>query len=596
MTQNNTVLPEEQLGPAERMLNIFRNPDDHLFHNRPGIVENGKWRAATREEIEKKENIKAPGINEPVAVRLYQTIADIFLLNNELAARFASYVYQETDWKDLKVMCAAFMLVQSKKGLPVFNQNSNPNQKPEVAFYDDDYREIGEAMIKIYRKGWDRMMNPESILKISEILSLEGVQDINKKLGFCSPYKKKEFVGRYYRAVQNYLEYRELNLPLLEGAVTKGGFRKKLQNLARISGYKPKSQRFFEILRWEQRQSKIGARTIGLENLNIKKLTFEGLNEKEICEKIVKEKIGYKTAMGMLGKGQVLTPAIMVSLLDSLSDKDLRILSPTLEGFGLLSNKAIRARWEKALKSSEDQRASNVALNMKKKENIEALQQASTAAVQKVVQEATKEADIYIGFLIDKSGSMEGAIEESKKALGRILQAFPIEKLAIATFDSMGTRIKLKASTQVAVEHALSGIKASGGTSHEEGYKTLFADGTFRPPKGSDFILFVVGDEAGEAWTKLNTAIERVGVTPSAVAHIVSCGTRWGRGHTLRDYSKNKNIPYTEVKVEDFSDPYSVTRVLKGILESTPLKGETNIKKETLVEKVMKTPLLVRPY
>ena len=72
-------------------------------------------------------------------------------------------------------------------------------------------------------------------------------------------------------------------------------------------------------------------------------------------------------------------------------------------------------------------------------------------------------------FLIDKSGSMEGAIEKSKEALAKILAGFPLEKLHVAAFDTMGTVLKPKAATRAAVQHMLAPIKAGGGTIHGAG-------------------------------------------------------------------------------------------------------------------------------
>ena len=69
-----------------------------------------------------------------------------------LFARFASYALLETDWRDLKVACAALMLVQGKSGQPVREDDGT------VAFHDDDYRAIGEAMLLHYQKKSARMI------------------------------------------------------------------------------------------------------------------------------------------------------------------------------------------------------------------------------------------------------------------------------------------------------------------------------------------------------------------------------------------------------------------------------------------------------
>ena len=98
-----------------------------------------------------------------------------------------------------------------------------------------------------------------------------------------------------------------------------------------------------------------------------------------------------------------------------------------------------------------DQRALHIVKNVRSKELREKLEEASDNAARQAVAEATAEADVRVMFLIDKSGSMEGAIEQSKEALARILAGFPVDKLHIASFDTVGTVLKPKASSRTAV-------------------------------------------------------------------------------------------------------------------------------------------------
>jgi hypothetical protein len=148
----------ESLGPAEKLVQLINNFPDHLWHNRPGVVRNGKWKAATRKEVEEHRtsgrvrdgDFRAPGPYPEALERVYGTLADIWQANNELAARLASYILKETDWRDMKVVCAAFMLVQSRAGEPVAEEQ---NGRKVVLFTDDDYRDVGQAMIKLYERG-----------------------------------------------------------------------------------------------------------------------------------------------------------------------------------------------------------------------------------------------------------------------------------------------------------------------------------------------------------------------------------------------------------------------------------------------------------
>ena len=230
----------ESLGPAEKLVQLIINFPDHLWHNRPGVVRDGKWKAATRKEIEEHKatgrvrngDFRQPGPNTSAIEQVYGTLADIWQANNELGARLASYIMKETDWRDMKVVCAAFMLVQSRAGEPIIEEQ---NSKKVVLFHDEDYRSVGEAMIKLYERGSNRMMNPKLIQRVGEVLSLPGVVTMNRTLNFGNPHKRKPFVGRYYNAVTDWLEFRETNLLLLEG-LKKSGYAKTVQSLSRMVG------------------------------------------------------------------------------------------------------------------------------------------------------------------------------------------------------------------------------------------------------------------------------------------------------------------------------------------------------------------------
>ena len=584
----------ESLGPAEKLVQLIINFPDHLWHNRPGVMRNGKWKAATRKEIDEHKTSgrvrggewREPGPNPPAIEQVYGTLADISQANNELAARLASYVMKETDWRDMKVVCAAFMLVQSRAGEPITEEQ---NGKKVVLFHDDDYREIGEAMIKLYDRGSNRMMNPKLIQRVGEVLSLPGVVTLNRVLGFGNPHKRKPFTGRYYKAVTDWLEFRETNISLLEG-LKKSGYSKTVQALARMIGYKPKSKRFFEVLGWKQKQAAEGHRTIGLTDLQIRRLSFDGLSEKQICEKIVAEKLGWKQVMGMLPKSIGLTPAIFVALLDQFSDKDLTILTPTLEELGLLKHEPIKRRWQEAIQKQDDQRARNIAKNIRDRELAGKLEASADAAVTKAVAEATKEADIHIMFIIDTSGSMQGAIETSKEALSMIVQGFPPEKLHIASFNTTGTVLKPRHHSAAGVQHMLKGIGASGGTIYSSGVR-VFHDNGVRIPKDANLILFAVGDEAGEEGDLFAANLQQWGYVPKAIAHIVNVARNENRGSTVRRAAEVLGVPYTEVNVEQFTDVYQVQRTLKAVLEAQPHR-----EKGSMIEKIMQTELLVSPY
>ncbi|NTX55596.1 VWA domain-containing protein [Myxococcus sp. CA051A] len=580
--QNTPLLPETQRGPAERLLDLVLSGSAHLWHNRPGLDVNGTWVAAAHATPAQRTLGKPvkPGLFVPAAVRLYRQLLDIHRLNSELMAHFASYALTQTDWRDLKVATCALMLVQEHAGQPVVGEDG------KVAFHDDDWRAIGEAMVLHYERKSTRMLTPKAVLRVAELLELPDIARLNREAGFGDPASRKAPMGRWKRVASRWLAAREANLPMLQGLV-KAGYKETLKKLARKAGYKPRAQGFFEVLGWKQKQSEGGHRTVGLNGLTlVKSQRFDGLSEAEICEWIELERLSYKEVVGRLPKDLGMTPAIMAALLPSLSDRDLRLMTPTLEELGLLAEPSVRGRWEKAVQTATDQRALNIAKNVRSEVLRQKLEEASDNAARQAVAEATAETDVRVMFLIDKSGSMEGAIENSKEALARILAGFPMEKLHIAAFDTMGTVLKPKASNRTAVQHMLERLKASGGTTHAAGVHALHRDGV-KVPEGAKLVVIVVGDEAGEAGDQFARAFRDCGYTVAALALLVSVAG--GRGNTVRTCASFMKVPFSEVNVDQFADPYQVPRVLKALLDAPTQPGASQ---SGWVERVMRTPLL----
>jgi Mg-chelatase subunit ChlD len=303
------------------------------------------------------------------------------------------------------------------------------------------------------------------------------------------------------------------------------------------------------------------------------------------------QKLSHKDVVGRLPKDVGLTPAIMVALLPSLSDRDLRLMTPTLEELGLMTEPEIRTRWEKAIAEATDQRSLNIAKNVRSKELKAKLEEASDNAARKAVAEASAEQPVDVMFLIDKSGSMEGAIEQSKEALSRILAGFPQERVHIASFDTVGTVLKPKAASRAAVQHMLGGIKAGGGTIHAAGVRALYTGGV-RIPAGSQLIVIVVGDEAGEDGGQLAKAFTEYGYDVAAIAILVSVSS--GRGTTVQSCARSLGVPYSEVQIAEFEDAYQVPRVLRALLEA-PKLGPGIAAQSGWLERVIGTPILQLP-
>jgi hypothetical protein len=581
-----TILKEER-GAAERLLDLVLSSGAHLWHNRIGVDVNGVWFPRIPSRRAAALPVVHPGLFVPAAVALYGRLLDIYRLDPELAARFASYAITTTDWRDLHTTCAALMLVQPRAGQPVREEDGT------VAFHDDDYRTVGEAMVLRYVSGSTRMMTPKGILRIAQLLETPQIALPNRAAGFADPAGTKAPLGRWPAAARQWLASRESNLPLLEGLVT-AGYKETLKKLARKCGYKPQSARFFEILGWPQKQAAGGHRQIGLEGLQVRRRErFDGLTEAEICARIATERLSYKDVVGRLPGDLGLTPAIMVALLPSLSDRDMRILTPTLESLGLLEDEGVHTRWEKALAAATDLRSLNVARNVRDEAVREKLDGAAAAAIEAAVTEAIADEQVHVMFLIDKSGSMEGAIAQSKETLIRILAGFPVDRLHMATFDTMGRVLRPKAVSRTGVAHMLDPVQAGGGTVHASGVQALRAAGV-RVPGEATLVVIVVGDEAGETGARFAESFVDFGHLPAAFALIVNVENPAWRGSTVRDAAAHLEVPYSEVEVAQFDDPYQVTRVLKALL-TAPIATGSAMPVSRWLDAVLATPLLAKP-
>ena len=575
-----SILAESQKGPAERLLDLVLGSSDHLWHNRPGVNVGGAWYPRRARGLATALPA-APGLFVPAAERLYARLLDIYTLNAELMARFASYALTQTEWRDLKIACAALMLVQPRAGRPIVDERGG-------VFFDDDYRAVGEAMALFYEKKSTKMLTPKAVLRIAELLETPEIAALNRLAGFAAAGSTKPTLGRWKSAAQRWLGAREKNLPMLQGLV-KAGYKETIKKIARKAGYKPETAAFFEVLGWKQKQAAGGHRSVGLDGLVLQKRgRFDGLSEAEICEAIDLEKLAYKEVVGRLPKEIGLTPAIMVALIPSLSDRDLRMLTPTLEELGLMTEPEIRARWEKAIAAATDQRSLAIARNVRSADLRSKLAEASDNAARHAIAEATAEQPIEVFFLIDKSGSMGGAIDKSKEALTNILAGFSPADVHIASFDTTGTVLVPKAASRAAVQHMLGGIKASGGTTHSAALRALHQAGVRIRPE-SKLIVVVVGDEAGELGETFGREFARYGYAPAAIALFVNVAS--SRGNTVRDAARTLGVPFSEVTIDQFGDPYQVPRVLRALLEA-PLLGPGVAAQVGWLERVLATPIL----
>jgi hypothetical protein len=528
------------------------------------------------------------GLFEEVAVWMYRQVAEVWKLDNEFAAKWASHEFlQQQERRDLKVIMAAFLLVQSRKGDPVVDAG-------KVAFFDEDFRDVGEAMLLLggrdIKDAKDvKAFNPKLLLRVHDVLTLPGVAAINRELGFGRS-ARNPFLGRWSKAVEKWLLFREENPKLLEGLV-KAGFRRTVMELARRIGYKPTMLRFFEVLRWRQAQAKDGRRSIAIGQAVQAAESWEGFSEQQICETIVRTRPNFKRVVGLLPKGQGLTRAIVAAAIEagSLSDKDLIIATPTLEELGLLEVQDVRERWERAIKAAEDMRAANIATRVKSQATQEKLHEAADNAVKAAVAEVVKGLRIYV--IVDISGSMQNAIVQAKAHIAKFLQAFPLEQLHVSVFSTTGREVEIKHASAAGVENAFRGISAGGGTLHGQGVRVL---AKHRPKADEDALFIFVGDE--EEYSTFDAAVRDSGISPVAFGLLK---VRECQSSAVRDTAARLGIPCFLIEEQTFSDVYATPRVLRALISATPVGktqgGAAFVPRVSLVDTILNTKLLMKP-
>jgi hypothetical protein len=535
------------------------------------------------------------GMFREVAKWMYESVANVWVLDNEFAARWASHSFSE-DHKDRAVVMAAFMLVQARKGDP-------HTEDGKLLFRDEDFRNVGEAMV-LHTKGRKEKkdggeISPRMLLRVHELLSLPEVAEVNRRLGF-GVSARRPCLGRWPKAVEKWLRFREENPKMLEGLV-KSGQKGTVLELCQRSGYRPGSSKFFEILGVRQKQAKDGHRTIAIGQDIKAAASWEGMTEEQVCEAILREKVGYKRVVGLVPKAVGLTRAVMVACIEAggVSDKEMIILMPTLEDLGLLEVQSVKERISRAVAAAEDQRATNVAARMRSQSAKEQLAEASDNAVKAAVEEVMKGMRLYV--VVDISSSQEGAIEKAKAQVPKFLGAFSEDKVHVSYFNTVGRELKIPHPSAAGVAKAFSGLVASGGTDYGQG---VIALESHKPSDDEDALIIFIGDEFNKPPHDLSfkDEVQRSGIRPSAFGLIVNLSPNtagFPRGHSVRRTAAELSIPCFEIEEGSFSDPYEIPRVLRNLIASTPVSAARTVtaaeRRRTLVETIMQTPLLQKP-
>jgi hypothetical protein len=178
---------------------------------------------------------------------------------------------------------------------------------------------------------------------------------------------------------------------------------------------------------------------------------------------IVEHRIPYRVAATVVRQ---MTPTVLAALIDRMSPQEAINNLASLKRRGAFDNADLKALIEQkleqaksatrvsALKAEEAMKAADLAPEVRRQ--LEAVADTQVKARGRITRPTA--------LLIDKSGSMEVAIELGKR-LGALISAICEKELFVYAFDTMAYPVE-RAGTELADwERALRGIKAGGGTS-----------------------------------------------------------------------------------------------------------------------------------
>jgi len=184
----------------------------------------------------------------------------------------------------------------------------------------------------------------------------------------------------------------------------------------------------------------------------------------EKAELIVKNKIPYTIAVGLVDK---MSPSILISLISVMTPQEVINNISSLKERGAYDNAEVKQLVLDKLAKAEKKKGvaalkSKVAKNAAKVDDDDINKQLDKVADEGIKKRA--QISLPTAIIVDKSGSMEKAIEVGKQ-LASAVSGATISDLCVVATDTFAREIKANGKTLTAWENAFRGIRASGGTS-----------------------------------------------------------------------------------------------------------------------------------
>ncbi|MEO1377298.1 MAG: hypothetical protein AAFW70_24045 [Cyanobacteria bacterium J06635_10] len=253
-------------------------------------------------------------------------------------------------------------------------------------------------------------------------------------------------------AVSRYLKAREINPQFFDRAALRG--RKAMKHLYASLHIKPGQRADAVLFKGTPPQDSLAY---------MLKQIAKAENPAEQAALIVEHNIPYTIAIGAVKQ---LTPTVLVALINSMSPQEVINNLKSLQARGAMEHPEVKALIDGKL---EEAAASKRVSAFKARVAGDATQlDASTAAkLEKVTNEQVKKRGQIrksTALLVDKSGSMEKAIEIGKR-LAAMISGITEADLFVYAFDTMPYAVKAQGSELSDWERAFKLIKAGGATS-----------------------------------------------------------------------------------------------------------------------------------